>query len=241
MLVKISRANAVHMTSLTKRNITGITGCQLGLLIPNWTHSDWQLCLAGLYTGVFPLLAAIFPQEDKARPPPASLGTRSVLGARGDAEENFYAAKQHSGLQLLKKFPLSAKPFKLPKHFGNYSISFCCQLGNLFHCINCRKREHTFAGEGYFVSLLSKCRVRRWAKLCGVSLRTPHEGPISKGSTSTLLHFCLGWTPTLVPTIELWLVSPTHSSHFSWISVLPSVLLMQWHQEIQLLCGLEGP
>lgn len=102
MLVKISRANAVHMTSLTKRNITGITGCQLGLLIPNWTHSDWQLCLAGLYTGVFPLLAAIFPQEDKARPPPASLGTRSVLGARGDAEENFYAAKQHSGPALEK-------------------------------------------------------------------------------------------------------------------------------------------
>lgn len=117
----------------------------------------------------------------------------------------------------------------------------CCQLGNLFRCISCQKTEDTFSGEGYFVSLLSKCRVRLWAKLCGVSLRTPHEGPISKGSTGTLLHFCLGWTPTLVPTIELWLVSPTHSSHFSWISVLPSVLLMQSHQEIQLLCGLEGP
>lgn len=177
MLVKISRANAVHMTSLTKRNITGITGCQLGLLIPNWTHSDWQLCLAGLYTGVFPLLAAIFPQEDKARPPPASLGTRSVLGARGDAEENFYAAKQHSGLQLLKKFPLSAKPFKLPKHFGNYSISFCCQLGNLFHCINCRKTEHTFAGEGYFVSLLSKCRVKTLSKALWCFTQDSPRGP----------------------------------------------------------------
>lgn len=55
------------MTSLTKGNITGTTGCQLGLLIPNWTHSDWQLCLSGLNSGVFPLLAAIFPQEDMSQ------------------------------------------------------------------------------------------------------------------------------------------------------------------------------
>lgn len=226
---------------LSKRNITGTTGCQLGLLIPSWTHSAWQPWLAGLSTGVFPLLAAIFPQEGLARPPPASLGTRSALGAHGDAGEHFHTAKQHSGLQLLKNLPLSAKPLELPKHFGNDSFSLCCQLGNLFHCLNVRKQNSPFLGKDILSRYLSKCRVRPWAKLCGVSLRTPHEGPISKGSTSTLLHFCLGWTPTLVPAIELWLVSPTHSSHFSWISVLPSVLLMQSHQEIQLLRGLEGP
>lgn len=160
MLMKISRANVVHMTSLTKGNITGTTGCQLGLLIPNWTHSDWQLCLSGLNSGVFPLLAAIFPQEDMSQTSTSLPGHKVSLGGTWGCRENFYTAKQRSGLQLLEKFPLSAKPFKLPKPFGNYSISLCCQLGNLLHCINCQKPEHTFWGEGYFVSLLSKCRVR---------------------------------------------------------------------------------
>lgn len=85
--MKISRANAAHMTSLTKRNITGTTGCQLGLLIPNWTHSDWQLCLGWLNTGVFPLLAAIFPQEDKGQTstslPGHKVSTGGTWGCRG--------------------------------------------------------------------------------------------------------------------------------------------------------------
>lgn len=145
--MKISRANAVHMTSLTKRNITGTTGCQLGLLIPNWTHSDRQLCLSGLNTGVFHFWLLFFPKGTWARPPPASLGARSVLGARRDAGENFYTAKQRSGLQLLKKFPLSAKPFKLPKHFGNYSVYFAANWETCFAALAVRKQKTPSLGK----------------------------------------------------------------------------------------------
>lgn len=44
---------------------------------------------------------------------------------------------------------------------------------------------------------------------CGVPDRIPHKGPIPRGSTKTLLYFCLGWTSILIPAVGLWLVSPT--------------------------------
>lgn len=167
-----------------------------------------------------------FPMRTRARSLPAPWVPGQIWGACGDAGGDLYAAKQLSGLQLFKKCPLSAKVFKLPKHFGNYSISFCCQLGNLFHSINCQKTKTHFFGGRIFLSHYCWSAVmdlvRHWACLvCGVSLRTPHEGLISKGNTDTLLHFCLGRTPTLIPTIGLWFVSPIHSLHFSRISVLP--------------------
>lgn len=54
-------------------------------------------------------------------------------------------------------------------------------------------------------------RLSHWAWVCGVLHRIPHEVPMPRGSTNTLLYFCLGWIPTLIPAVGLCLVSPTQS------------------------------
>lgn len=54
-------------------------------------------------------------------------------------------------------------------------------------------------------------RLSHWAWVCGVPHRIPHEVPMPRGSTNTLLYFCLGWIPTLIPAVGLCLVSPTQS------------------------------
>lgn len=57
---------------------------------------------------------------------------------------------------------------------------------------------------------------------------------LSPKATQTHI-FLFGLNTYLIPTTGLCLVSPAHGSPFSWTGVLPSVLFMQSHQEIQLL------
>lgn len=142
-LMKISRANAVRTVGLTKRNITGTTGCQLGLLIPSWAHSAWQPWLAGLSTGVFPLLAAIFPQEGMARPPPASLGTRLVLGMQGNT---FTQPNNILASGSWKTFHCLPSPWNCPNTLEMTVPRFAANWETCFTALMSENRTHLFWG-----------------------------------------------------------------------------------------------
>lgn len=145
-----------------KRNITGRTGCKLGLFISNWTPSDWQLCWRGFMQVFFHFWLQFSPWgQGPDLPSFPGHKVRSGGGVRGAhmgiQGETFMQPSNFLASSSSKKFPLSAKPFKLPKQFGNYSISCCCQLGNLLHCINWQKTKHTFwVWRNIFVSLSQK-------------------------------------------------------------------------------------
>ena len=218
-----------------KRNTTGSTGCQLGLFISNWTHSDWQLWLAGLSAGVFPPLAALFPYEAKGQTSTSFPGCKARSGGHMWLQgETFMEPSSFLATSSWTNFHCLPSPSNCPNTLEITASLFAANWEIWFHCINCQKTKHTFLGGRIFLSHYSQSAVTDLVRCrAKVSLWTPHVGSISIGSTDTLLHFCLGWT--LATTTGLWLVSPTHSSHFSWISVLPSVLLMQSHQQSQLL------
>lgn len=152
--MKIIRCNVVHMKCLTIKEhywqdkvFSFLTG-----LLQSQALAGWASCRC------FSTSGCCFPHEYKDQSSSASLGTRSDLGEhmRMQGETFMQPSKFLASSSLKKKFPHSAKPSKLPKHFGNYNIPFCCQWGNLLLCINWQKTKHTFWEEECFCLIIAK-------------------------------------------------------------------------------------
>lgn len=136
-----------------KRNITGSTGCQLGLFTPNWTHSDRQLWLAGPKVGIFPLLSAIFPHENKGQSSTSFPGCKVKCGGHvGMQGETFMQPSNFLASSSWKSFHCLPSPSNYPNTSEITASCFAANWEICFTALTVRKQNTPFGGGRIFLS-----------------------------------------------------------------------------------------